>query len=110
MIFTRRFGRMAVVQATWISSFALATSLATSEVAQAENGAANLAKAAQNPIAAMISVPFQNNTNFNVGPDDKTQNILNIQPVIPVDLSPEWNLVTRTIMAHWERSCNLRTF
>lgn len=69
-----------------------------SNAAHAEGGAADLAKAAQNPIAAMISVPFQNNTNFNVGPDDKTQNILNIQPVIPVDLNAEWNLVTRTII------------
>jgi len=69
-----------------------------SNAAHAEGGAADLAKAAQNPIAAMISVPFQNNLNFNVGPEDKTQNILNIQPVIPVDLNAEWNLVTRTIV------------
>ena len=57
-----------------------------------------LAKAAQNPIAHMISVPFQNNTNFNVGPENKTQNVLNIQPVFPIDLGPNWTLITRTIM------------
>lgn len=45
---------------------------------------ASLAKAAQNPIAAMISVPFQNNTNFRLGQPDRIQNILNIQPAIPV--------------------------
>jgi hypothetical protein len=49
-----------------------------------------LAKAAQNPVAAMISVPFQNNTNFDVGPYGRAQDILNIQPVIPITLSPEW--------------------
>ncbi|MEZ5873274.1 MAG: hypothetical protein R3D30_00055 [Hyphomicrobiales bacterium] len=54
----------------------------------------NLAQEAQNPIANLISVPFQNNTNFNVGPFDNDQNILNIQPVIPFKLN-EWNLVTR---------------
>lgn len=47
----------------------------------------DLAKQAQNPIASMISLPFQNNTNFGIGPDeDEVQNVLNIQPVIPVSL------------------------
>ena len=58
---------------------------------------AALAQAAQNPVANMISLPLQNNTNFGVGPGDDTQNILNIQPVIPVSLSENWNLITRTI-------------
>jgi hypothetical protein len=66
-------------------------------VAHAAPSAEELAKLAQNPIANLISVPFQNNTNFNVGPQSGTQNILNIQPVIPVSLSKDWNLITRTI-------------
>ena len=53
---------------------------------------------AQNPLANLISVPLQNNTNFGVGPQDGTQNILNIQPVIPVSLNSDWNLITRTIV------------
>jgi hypothetical protein len=57
-----------------------------------------LAKAAQNPIASMISVPFQYNANFDVGPLEKPQHVLNIQPVYPVDLNSEWNLITRTIV------------
>jgi len=57
----------------------------------------DLAKAAQNPIANLISVPFQNNTNFGVGPTDRTQNILNIQPVLPFTVNENWNLITRTI-------------
>ena len=47
----------------------------------------DLARAVQNPIADLISVPLQNNTNFNFGPREKTQNVLNIQPVVPIDLS-----------------------
>ena len=58
----------------------------------------DLAKAAQNPISNMINLPFQNNTNFGIGSDDETQNILNIQPVWPFELNDNWNLITRTIL------------
>lgn len=57
-----------------------------------------LAKAAQNPIANMISLPFQNNTTLNAGAQKQALNVLNIQPVIPVKLDDEWNLITRTIL------------
>ena len=72
--------------------------LATTPVSAQESDAAALAKAAQNPIADMISLPFQNNTNFDVGPLEKTQDILNIQPVLPFSLNQDWNLITRTIV------------
>src|SRR4029453_6460263 len=58
----------------------------------------NLREAAQNPIADLISLPFQNNTNFDIGHTDNTQNVLNIQPVYPTHLSPSWNLITRPIL------------
>ncbi len=57
-----------------------------------------LARAAQNPVANMYSLPFQNNTNLNYGPRNHTQNILNIQPVIPITLNEHWNIITRTII------------
>jgi hypothetical protein len=57
-----------------------------------------IAKQAQNPIASMISVPFQNNLNFGVGPKDGQQNVLDIQPVVPFNLTDDWNLITRTIV------------
>jgi len=69
--------------------------LVTATTAQAQQ---NLQEAAQNPIADLISLPLQNNTNFNVGRSDNTQNVLDIQPVIPLHLNADWNLVTRWIM------------
>ncbi len=66
--------------------------------AHAEMSAEELAKLAQNPVGNLVSVPLQNNTNFNTGPLSGTQNILNIQPVIPIEISKDWNLITRTIM------------
>ena len=60
--------------------------------------AEELAKLAQNPVGNLISVPFQNNTNLNFGPEKGTQNILNIQPVIPISVNNDWNIITRTIL------------
>jgi hypothetical protein len=74
-------------------------SLFVSSGAQAaEKSQADLAKATQNPVSDLISVPFQNNTNFNIGPDEETQNILNIQPVWPFSINEKWNFITRTII------------
>lgn len=62
------------------------------------DSAADLNKQTQNPVAALISLPFQNNWTFDQGPESKTQYILNIQPVIPVQLNKNWNIITRTVM------------
>jgi len=80
---------------------ALATGFAAAVAASpaaAEMSAQELAKLTQNPVGNLISVPFQNDTNFNTGPLNGTQNILNIQPVIPIELNKDWNLITRTVM------------
>ena len=60
--------------------------------------AAELAKKLQNPVADLISVPLQNNWDFGIGPADAMRYTVNIQPVIPVSLTTEWNLIIRTIM------------
>jgi len=65
--------------------------------AAALNDTEALAKATQNPVASLISVPLQNNSNFNVGPYNRTQGIFNIQPVIPKRISQNWMLITRII-------------
>jgi hypothetical protein len=63
-----------------------------------EDESSELARAVQNPIADLISLPFQNNTNFEFGPRERTQNVLNIQPVIPFSLGEDWLAITRTIL------------
>jgi hypothetical protein len=77
---------------------AVASALFAASPARAEMSAEELAKLAQNPVGNLISVPFQNNTNFNIGPLNGTQNILNIQPVIPIEINKDWNIITRTIV------------
>jgi hypothetical protein len=62
-----------------------------------EDSADKLRKEAQNPVASLISVPIQENWNFNIGPSGRIQNVMNIQPVIPIDLAPDWNLIIRWI-------------
>lgn len=64
----------------------------------AENETKSLARAAQNPVANMISVPLQNNFNFGLGEKDTMGYTLNIQPVIPVKLNDTWNLVSRIVI------------
>jgi len=78
----------------WVSALALGQSAST---AGAGSSTEDLQKATQNPVASLISVPLQNNTNFGIGPYNRTQDVLNIQPVIPVSLTQNWNLITRVI-------------
>jgi hypothetical protein len=68
-----------------------------------------LAKQVQNPVADLISIPFQSNFNFTVGPDDDLQYILNIQPVVPFRLTQDWNLITRTIIPLIDQPVRART-
>ncbi|MBW2243302.1 MAG: neuromedin U [Deltaproteobacteria bacterium] len=62
----------------------------------AEPSEEELAKRSQNPVANMISVPFENSLHFDVGPTDKLANVLTIKPVIPVSLG-KFNLINRFI-------------
>jgi hypothetical protein len=50
---------------------------------------------AQNPLTPLWGVINENYTNFSMGPLHKTQNVLVVEPVIPLKLTPDWNLVTR---------------
>ena len=84
------------MQLRWILVFGI--TLVISRNGALANDTAELARAVQNPIANLVSVPFQNNTNFNFGPEEKTQNVLNIQPVVPFTPGDSWNVITRTIL------------
>ncbi len=63
-----------------------------------EKTAEEIEKAAQNPIASMYVLPFQNNTQFGIGEHNLTQNITNIQPVVPIGIAKKINLIVRTII------------
>jgi hypothetical protein len=62
------------------------------------SGESELAQKLQNPVAALISMPFQFNYDQNIGPEDGERWTLNIQPVIPIELNEDWNLISRTIL------------
>ncbi len=66
--------------------------------AGATDDAASLAKKLANPVASLISVPFQFNYDEGYGPKDAYKLTLNVQPVIPLSLNEEWNLIIRTIV------------
>jgi hypothetical protein len=85
----------------FIGSPTLATADATSAgggAADAQSQEADLAKKLQNPVAALISVPIQNNWDFGIGPANAMKYTANIQPVVPIGISEDWNLIIRTIM------------
>jgi hypothetical protein len=88
------------IVATQIGRIAAALSilLACPLTLRAQESADELAKKLSNPVASLISVPFQFNGDFNYGTEDGTRANLNIQPVIPASISEDWNLITRIIM------------
>ena len=74
-------------------------SLSPESVFAQTDPAADLARQLANPIASLTSVPLQYNYDEHFGADDEgARSVLNIQPVIPIGLNEDWNLITRTIV------------
>jgi hypothetical protein len=73
------------------------TQVATQETPVAAANADELRKEAQNPVASLISVPVQNNVNGGIFPGNRNQDVLNVQPVIPLKVNDDWNLIIRWI-------------
>lgn len=80
-----------------IFAFFLTIAIAIAQDKPAET-AADLAKKLSNPIASLISAPFQNNTDVGIGPYNGSRNILNFQPVIPISISSKWNMISRVVL------------
>ena len=58
----------------------------------------DIAKQAQNPIASLISVPLENDFNPHTGANKEDSYVFEMKPVVPIRLSNDWNLITRTII------------
>ena len=87
-----------IVLGTTVLVWSIAAIGFASEPATGDQGE-ELAKKLANPVASLISVPLQYNYDENYGPDEKgSVHRLNIQPVIPISLNQDWNLITRIIL------------
>jgi hypothetical protein len=78
----------------FVTIFSFVYMMVGSVFAQAEG---DMAEESMNPLSTVISVPFENNTLFNVGPSESTVNILNVKPIFPVNLG-DWNLINRVTL------------
>lgn len=84
------------LRSVWLTATALL--FATASVSAQESNE-ELAMQLANPVAALTSVPFQFNYDQNIGPvEDGERWYLNVQPVVPISLTEDWNLISRTIV------------
>ena len=81
-----------------IACMSMTVSVAGRAQSTASGDATDLAKQLSNPVADLVSVPFQFNWEQGVGDQDATRMVMNVQPVVPFTLNDDWNLIGRWIM------------
>jgi len=92
------FGDVTVTDETDVQNEESSEVLESSEIS-GENDAAGMAQKLANPLAAMISFPMQLNYDQDFGEHDTGDRFLmNVQPVVPISISRDWNLISRTIL------------
>jgi len=82
----------------WVMTVMTLPALLAVMPAWADEQEAELAKKTLNPVADLISLPLQSNWDFSIGPAEAMRYTLNIQPVIPVALNADYNVIIRTIL------------
>ena len=87
-----------IKQLTFITLSIIVNMVFTEDAATNGDTEEALAMKLQNPVANLISVPFQNNWDFGIGTTHAMEYEVNVQPVIPISISTDWNLITRTIL------------
>ncbi len=80
-----------------LSCYAAAALLTAITVPAFAQDTPSVAREAKNPLANLINLQFLYDANLNIGPEDKTQDVFTIQPVIPFSVSANWSVITRTI-------------
>ena len=76
----------------------IALSAFSQDIVPAWSQESDIAKQAQNPIARLISLPLENDFNPQNGVNKEDSYVLQMKPVVPFNLSKDWNLITRTII------------
>jgi hypothetical protein len=90
--------RLAIIMTVVGKIFGLIALTLGAGSAAAQQSDEDLAKELANPIASLISVPFDFNYNGGYGTEDGQQLLMNIQPVIPITLNEDWSVISRTIL------------